>query len=240
MTPCYENLKDSKQDNEKTALTVATIKSSSPELAPLSPIKIDGEESSKTLDELLVEIADSSAGPSRISQSSQPSYCGAQLVNILGSRYLYDAATTRQYDSPDGNTTSLHVIGETVLGPNSLLLHPYFGTYRVPPLPQHQRSHFVYPVGQRNFRPSLDLAATVLPLSQHNLPMQELFSHALLNRREDIVSEVALRSEIDVLNQAQRNLLVQQHQLLNLMDQSQKEPSASYLLQLAKAYRQLM
>jgi hypothetical protein len=246
MTPCYENPKDSKQDNENTALTVATIKQSSPEVVPLSPIKTDGEESSsspklsKTLDETLVEIVDSSAGLTRMSQTSPPSYCGARLDNILGSRHFYDIATARQYDSPNDNTTSLHDIGETILGPNSLLLHPYFGTYRVHQLPQQQRSHFLYPVVQRNFRPSLDVAAAILPLSQHDLQMQELFSQALLNRREDVVAEVALRSEIDVLNQAQRNLLVQQHQLLNLMEQAHKEPSASYLLQVAKAYRQLM
>lgn len=243
MTPCYDNLNDAKQVEEKTAETVATTKPSSAEVVHVGPYKTDVKESSsslklsKALNEPLIDIATSAVGPTQISRTRQPSYGGTHLVNILGSRHLHDIAATRQYDSPGNNTTSLHGIGETVLGQNSLLQQPYLGTYRLPPLPQQQRPHFVFPVGQRNFRPSsLDVVASV----QHDLQMQELIAHALLNRRDDVVAEVALRSELGFLNQAQRDLLLQQHHLLNLIDQSQTEPSASYLLQVAKVYRQLM
>jgi len=248
MTPCYENLNDAKQVEEKTAVPVATTEPSSAEVVHKGPLKTDDERSSsslklsKALKESLADLATSAVSPALISCTRQPSFGGTHLVNILGSQHLHDIATTRQYDSPGNHTSSLHGIGETVLGQPSLLLQPYLGTYRVTPLLQQQQSpHFVFPVGQRNFRPpSLDAVASILPFSQHDLQMQELIAHALLNRRDDVVAEVALRSELDFLNQAQRELLLQQHHLLNLIDQSQTEPSASYLLQVAKAYRQLM
>lgn len=106
--------------------------------------------------------------------------------------------------------------------------------------------------------PSKETAALValpgciggMPNPQQELILQELLARASFNRsnandmRHATVtstmggSEVALRSEIEMLEQTRRNILVQQQRLQILLEQAQAASSTRHLVPLASAYDQ--